>query len=255
MEFNNSCSQQSFIGNRDNQKLEAICAKLIIDKIDQSDLDKNFRNKCKHPESQNLTENPIVSRAIWLRELIKENSKKRKGGWWFSKTIEERQYEELYEKYPEPYYIGNEIFRDTEKNDWLEPHIGWKFHINVAVNNCLIVSNWLKEKKFYHKLLNGGELEEGKIFTIYIGSYNLAKKLAQEIHQGVGKLISKPVDKNELEFKPGIIGRFDYCYDHSKAYGTCGFSLNPDYKSLPIKEQELRSYRDLKCKFGKYFYE
>jgi hypothetical protein len=227
---------------------------LFVNK-DQSVLDEEFRNKCKHRRSQNLPENIIVNSAIQLKKTIKDTPKQKKNGWDFSETLEEKEYKNLYSNYPEPYDTGWEKFKNTEKNDDIEWNVGWKFHINVSPDNCLMVSSWLKDNNYCHKLLHGGEIEDGKIFTVYIGSYELSKKLAKEVSQGVGKFISKPVDITEIEFEEGIIGRFDYGYNHGKAYGTCGFSLNPDYKSLPRREQELKSYRELKSKFGNYFHE
>ncbi len=85
----------------------------------------------------------------------------------------------------------------------------WKFHLNVPVAHVKQVSHFLKTSGYWHKFLKGGEPQDGKTFTVYIGSKDLADAAAQDISRSIGALLARPKDVTEIEFAPGVIGRFD----------------------------------------------
>src|SRR5690606_10673176 len=89
-----------------------------------------------------------------------------------------------------------------------DANVGWKFHLNCEPSSSENISKFLADNGYYYKYLSGGEPEDGKIFTVYIGSHELAEKLAKEISDGVLSELAKPVDHSEIEFAPGVVGRF-----------------------------------------------
>lgn len=88
------------------------------------------------------------------------------------------------------------------------PNLGWKIHLNVPVANVAAVSDHLRSKNYFHKFLLGGELEHGKVFTVYLGSAEFAQEEARRISGDIGELFSQPVDTLEAEFAPGVVARF-----------------------------------------------
>jgi hypothetical protein len=119
-------------------------------------------------------------------------------------------------------------FRDENAN------IGWKFHLNVAQKDVVAVSDYLKANGYCHKYLSGGEIGDGKVFTVYIGSYALAKKLAGQISTDLQNRLARPEPKSyEIEFAAGVVGRFSGPRSMFDQYGTCGFTLlNDDMKVI-----------------------
>lgn len=166
------------------------------------------------------------------------------------------------------------------KNDFVEaedPNIGWKFHLNVKPENVDFVSDYLIKNGYDHKYLSGGEIEEGKIFTMYVGSYNMAKRLAQGLSHDLYIYLCKPGENQEVEFAAGVVGRFvasKYLKNNFNKYGTCGFSLKEDdlkqlhrliffHKNKPdleekkkkfIQDAEEKAYKELQEIYGDYFF-
>jgi hypothetical protein len=106
-------------------------------------------------------------------------------------------------------------------------NIGWKLHINVQPENVRAVSAYLKANGYRHKFLHGGEVADGKIFTIYIGDYNLVRSLSNRISTDLRSCLCKPTVKNEIELAPGVVGRFvgpRHIKNEFHSYGSAGFS-------------------------------
>ncbi len=161
------------------------------------------------------------------------------------------------------------IHSDEPKTAFLkedDPNIGWKFHLNVVPSSVKQVSDYLIEQGYEHKYLNGGEAEDGKVFTVYIGDYSLAQKLALKLSQDLQGLLSKPEVETEIELASGVVGRFVGPNIDFYSYGTSGFSLlsryfnqfhfeqNPERKSVLQREAEIESFKRLKEMYGKYFF-
>lgn len=89
-----------------------------------------------------------------------------------------------------------------------DANVGWKFHLNCEPDSAKDISKFLADNGYYYKYLSGGELEDGKVFTVYVGSHELSEKLAREISDSISSKLAKPVDHQEIEFAPGVIGRF-----------------------------------------------
>jgi len=229
------------------QKTLKTATEEIFDTWDQDMLDKNFRAKCLHPQSQWLPVNALCKTLKWH---IKQN---------IYPAIQEIS--KTYENILEPYRsINHDKAKELKCNDEIKNNVWWKLHINIIPEHIVFVSNYLTKAWINHKLISWWEIEDGKIFTIYTGSYETTKKVAEKISHDIRKYLCKPEDYSEVEFAPGVIGRFRYqswIIDPWKSfpYWTCWFSVDRTLKGLWVKKMELISYRRLKSRFGKYFHE
>lgn len=113
---------------------------------------------------------------------------------------------DVYHKALEPY--RQEKDPSPEKCDYLPGNVGHKLHLNVEPENVVAVSNYLKAQGYMHKYLSGGELSLGKIFTIYIGSYDKATHWAKKISEDLSPYLVRP-RSGEVEYAPNVTGRFD----------------------------------------------
>ena len=127
-----------------------------------------------------------------------------------------------------------DVKNDAEQHGY-NKHTGWKFHLSVSKKNRAKVNKYLTDNGFDFKEGNNGG-QTGKDFTIYIGSYLLASKLAKQIETDIGKLlkINKKTDasKDDTSFSTSnkILARFD-TYNNKKyhQYGKNGIPvLNKD---------------------------
>ena len=114
-----------------------------------------------------------------------------------------RQYDSYLEEY---HWEGSGEWSDFP-DKW--PDEGWKFHLNVAPEKVVKVATFLKDGNFKHKFLSGGEIEDGKIFTVYTGSKIMTEKAVVEIVDNVGNLLEEPRTDNEVKFSKRIVGRFE----------------------------------------------
>ncbi|HYD34505.1 MAG TPA: hypothetical protein VD999_00385 [Vitreimonas sp.] len=91
-----------------------------------------------------------------------------------------------------------------------EPDIGYKLHLNVKPSNAKSVSEFLMAHDYEHKFLQGGEIDDGKIFTVYTGSLITTQKIAAEISANLSTLLEPGVASGEVAFDPQrlIVGRF-----------------------------------------------
>ncbi len=184
----------------------------------QEILDNNFRSKLTRLRSMFLPENKF------MQEKLKEANSE------YKKILEEYMFptdkvQEYNEQNP------NEI-----KSNFIEPenpNVGWKFHLNVIPEHVKSVSEYLINNGYNHKYLSGGEIEDGKIFTIYIGSYEMAKKLSEDLSRDLVQYLCDPAENQEIEFARGIVGRFVV----SKRYDFVPFS----YHGFPIKKEDERA--------------
>lgn len=126
-----------------------------------------------------------------------------------------RKWQEYYNKFVKPYkdigldeyyYHGSDI-RDDSRTQ--HPEAAWKFHLNVAPENVRQVSEFLKRHNFHHKYLSGGEIQDGKIFTVYTGSKKSTEMSVRMITDLIGELLDEPKAPGEAAFSPKIVGRFE----------------------------------------------
>lgn len=92
-----------------------------------------------------------------------------------------------------------------------DPNQGYKFHLNVKPENVRQVAAILKLGGYQHKYLSGGEVENGKIFTVYTGSKQQTEQIVREVADSeIVRLLEKPLadDTGEVPYAPNIVGRF-----------------------------------------------
>jgi hypothetical protein len=223
----------------------------------------NFFERTKFPLSKNFLRNSFID------ELTKSDP---------PGTMDMPEQIQRYEKESglKGYQFIPTTNNDPQKTDLInptDPNIGWKLHLNIPPDNVRLVSDYLKQNGYRHKFLSDGEIHHGKIFTVYIGSYAKTAKLADILSRDLRQYLRKPLDDREIEFAPGIVGRFksDNIYDSvSKkivarfySYGRAGIQhlFLPEYvqkTSLSASEQitlEIRSADVLYHHYGKYFYD
>lgn len=119
-------------------------------------------------------------------------------------------------------------YKTTDESCFLEgnpdPDIGWKFHLNVSPQNVVTLSHFLKENDFEHKYLKGGEVDGGKVFTVYSGSKQRTESVVRLLTDQVNNLLEEPVDTGQVLFAPKISGRFVGSRIQFHQYGTDGIS-------------------------------
>ena len=160
-------------------------------------------------------------------------------------------------------YMKEEYTYLSDKGDFSNPNIGWKLHLNVRPKFVEIVSQYLIDNDYCHKYLSGGLPVDGKVFTVYVGSYESAIRVSGEISEKIDFCLSKPAAIGEIEFVSGVVGRFVCGGDEFWSYGSCGFSLldRPLQEIAELEtlnrlyDIELESFKKIYSKHGKYFYD
>ena len=231
-----------------------------------------FQNKSAHPRSQNLTLNPYsIGNSLAAYEPYKEQLRRFKQS---ASTIRglSKISDDGYSFYDDVYRENNPMqvksnFKFYNKAGTRELDIGWKLHLNVTPENLQKVADYLITNGYLHKCFAGGDLEDGKVFTIYIGSLKLTQKLAKKISDDIGPYLSRPVDPGEIEFAPGVIGRFSVTGRDFVKYGYWGIAVlekwmyHSPHEIQPIgkrtqKDREriwIESAKELVRRYGSYF--
>lgn len=137
------------------------------------------------------------------------------------------------------------------------PRAGWKFHLNVKPENVINVSEFLKNSNFHHKYLSGGEIDSGKIFTVYTGSKQITEKSVKEIWDNIGKLLEKPKAQGEAAFAPNIVGRFegdDNYFRNKRCKNGISIHKARDSWGLAISDEDLEYSKNMMTRiYGDYF--
>lgn len=134
---------------------------------------------------------------------------------------------------------------------------GYKFHLNVKPINVLEVANYLLDSDFEHKYLDGGAVEDGKIFTVAGGSKVQTEGIVRQIADSfVSRLLEPPLTLKygEVLFAPNIAGRFtgnrrDF---HGKQTINGITILRNSEKFDPSKAFDLAN-KELLRKYGEYY--
>ncbi len=157
-----------------------------------------FLEESEHPRSQNLKINPY--------------SEDEDSGSALYKSLE-----------IEPYgYNGSNPELQSHIDNNL--NIGWKLHLNVLPEDVMVVSSFLKKLNVSHKYFRGGNTPDGKVFTVYIGSYEKTKEVSKLLSDNIRDLLCKPMDHAEIEFNAGVVGRFCGPKVEYRQYGSIGLS-------------------------------
>lgn len=95
--------------------------------------------------------------------------------------------------------------------DWVKFECGWKIHLHVRPINQKVVYTWLvRNCTDGWKYLGGGE--DGKDFTIYIGSWDRTEQVSVVLMQQLGNYLENPVGdilKMDLKAHGKIWARFE----------------------------------------------
>jgi len=137
---------------------------------------------------------------------------------------------------------------------------GWKFHIGI---DSLAVDKDAFTKKLndlgvqFKEGLNSGQT--GKDFTIYLGSKDYADSIAKELSPFVQGKIYGDTLIDDIEFAPGIGGRFDANGDVTfHQYGKFGIPILKDLvrigEEIKFRDEDIKfSETVLANKYGEFF--
>lgn len=145
-------------------------------------------------------------------------------------------------------YRHTDPVRNQDDPKWDFPKDGneaWKLHLNIRMEHVKIVSEYLIREGYYHKYLQGGEIEQGKIFTLYIGSHELAKRLSERLSQDLKEWLCLPLPKDEIELARGVVGRFNAGGDLNAHGGRIFHQYGPDGFSLlyaDVRDESTRKF-------------
>lgn len=116
----------------------------------------------------------------------------------------------LYARILRPYILDLKDINPTHADYglWNRSDIGHKLHLNVRPEDVHYVSAYLQEMRINHKYLSGGDVRQGKIFTLYPGSKRMADQLARELSADLNDLLCRPVCREEIEYASNVVGRF-----------------------------------------------
>ena len=150
---------------------------------------------------------------------------------------------------------GYEVVGTPENHDYVKGNQGWKIHLNVTPQKTPQVSEYLKSAGFHHKYINGVDIDDGKIFTIYIGSKELTEKIVKKVQDDIGDLLDEPKAKGDIQVSPKIRARFGLY--HHKDYINRGYSdgipLKKYYDEDDVPGSVELSKQMLQIEFGDYF--
>ncbi|MBI5412172.1 hypothetical protein HZA43_03275 [Candidatus Peregrinibacteria bacterium] len=146
-------------------------------------------------------------------------------------------------------------------------NLGYKLHLNIPIASVRAVSDYLIRGSFHHKYLCGGDITDGKIFTIYIGSQRLALRLAEQISHDLDGHLAKPCEPSEIELAPNVCGRFKGSDTDFTPYPCGGLRGIPLVRSLqdlvwspPEKQKQALPqafaifYNHLASQYGAFFH-
>lgn len=153
---------------------------------------------------------------------------------------------------PEYMYHGSP---DHFDRDEAHRYIGWKIHLNVAPENVLVVSTFLKDHGYTHKFISNADIEAGKIFTIYFGSKALTERDIPEIYNNLGHLLEEPRAPGEILVAPRIVARFETYHHPVYIAGSClhGIPLMRYYDEENLEASYVAARDRLQQDYGDYF--
>ncbi len=164
----------------------------------------------------------------------------------------------------------------TSKTDFLyedDPNVGWKFHLNIEPSDVENVLSYLSDHKFYSKYLGspqgGHQPNPGKIFTVYVGSFEKVLETAPILSNDLEPYLRRPDATDDIEFAPGIVGRFLTLDGRFTYYGPKGIQqlsgdseklkadgitppYHPEYQRL-LELQAIRILTNPDFGYGNYF--
>jgi hypothetical protein len=88
--------------------------------------------------------------------------------------------------------VADNVFSGTNGIRKTKPGEGWKIHIPADPDNYDEINDYLTNQGYKYKNLQGGTHNDGKDFTVYIGSRTDVENAAKQIESDIGNLIAAP---------------------------------------------------------------
>lgn len=177
--------------------------------------------------------------------------------------------EEIRKRYADVMIDYQDVPPHTDKTDYAArgPNIGHKLHLNIQTSSALEAARYLRAHQYHHKFASGGDLEEGKTFTVYVGSQKLAFALARELSLELGPILSRPKALDDVEYAPNVVGRFSTSNGKYSKYGVgvrgmsvlgnlagLRWAADADAKKKLLAQTFVSSYEALANEYGEYFH-
>lgn len=163
------------------------------------------------------------------------------------------------EELEKPYYKAMSGYgHKSQEGRWEffndDPNQGYKFHLNVAPDSVHAVAEELKDLDVVHKYLRGGEVEDGKVFTVYSGSKKQTERIVRQVYERISRFLKIPVEgTGEVPFAPNIVGRFRGNTDEFRQYGDLGVSFLKHDEGDNPQESYDRADKRLREIYGDYY--
>lgn len=132
---------------------------------------------------------------------------------------------------------GYRVTNEEARQEYMKTG-GWKLHLTVRPENFKVVDEWLfTHHRGQYKLLSGGE--EGKEFTVYVGSKDRAMSLSMEIERQIGEFLEEnAAGSGDAMLTRKVAGRFDFQW-LAKAQET-GLKYN-GHDGVPFDSAAMRA--------------
>lgn len=173
------------------------------------------------------------------------------------------EYQRFAKEYDHPSQRYQSIFWKESTTGKPNPRIGWKIHLNVSPENALKVIKFLIENDLEHKYLSGADLNDGKIFTVYLGPKSNLLTWATTLNKELGSMLLPVKSQSDIPILNNITGRF---VGEKSIYNTKsslrGITLLEEWKSMldqvnDKQELQKRGFEatdaDLLRRYGKYY--
>ncbi len=136
------------------------------------------------------------------------------------------------------------------------PNEGYKIHLNCDPVDAGAISRSLIARDLHHKYLSGGDVREGKVFTIYTGGRAQTEEIVRSLADNLRGVLKPPpvTTTGEVPYAHNIFGRFT---GNKATFLTKipvkGVSLLRDTEQLNPDEAFRRSDKVLREIYGDYY--
>ncbi|MBF0595732.1 MAG: hypothetical protein HQL22_12310, partial [Candidatus Omnitrophica bacterium] len=233
-----------------------------------------FKKLAKWPRSQSLTKSPYIKSANTagsdFGKRVDEMYRP-----FAIKTVERIKsiFSGLIKEFPREFYFddngGYEFggVNTARYKYFSQGHdFGVKFHLNVKKEYLWNVAKYLMENNYHHKMFSGGEVQDGKVFTIYVGDFDLALELGKKLGADLKEFLYYPAEEEEIEFGVGVVGRFavneNVMVDMEfQKYGGLGITYLSkketevmNWGEDPVGNKWINSFVRLYSRYGSFFF-
>jgi hypothetical protein len=171
------------------------------------------------------------------------------------------EYSKILEEYS--HHNSREIFWRDEQTGNHDPNIGWKIHLNAGPANVKEISDQLINWDLEHKYLIGANIQDGHIFTVYLGPKDNLLNWMPIIENKLKPFLLNATDEYDIPISGIIKGRF---VGEKSIYSTKsslnGVTLLESWKGVldqvgDKQELQKRAFEstdaDLRRRYGDYY--